>query len=256
MSVGGTETQHGFLHENHVAVSAFVEEAGAGDAGGDRFGDVVGGALEAGDLGHERGRERRGLEESGRNVAEVDAAVTGLLVEGVPVLLDLSHAVAVQAAPLHVHRVDGAGGGDRAQKGLQGVRRLVEVFALDGDEVVAQLLGGAGQVGGLLWFDLLAAETAGRQGCDNGVGKVVIACTAPGSAAEAQIRRPAGSAGTCTFRVVLLPPRVVGLVGSDAVDRQPNGPVRLETATASPSTFATFADAERWPRPCSWPCQV
>jgi hypothetical protein len=31
-------------------VPALVEEPGAGDAGGDGFGDVVGGALEAGDL--------------------------------------------------------------------------------------------------------------------------------------------------------------------------------------------------------------
>lgn len=36
-----------------------------GDAGGDRFGDVVGGALEAGDLLHEGGGEASGLEEPG-----------------------------------------------------------------------------------------------------------------------------------------------------------------------------------------------
>ncbi|MFD8824821.1 FadR/GntR family transcriptional regulator [Streptomyces sp. NPDC059605] len=36
-------------------MAALVEEPGAGDPGGDGFGDVVGGALEAGDLRHEGG---------------------------------------------------------------------------------------------------------------------------------------------------------------------------------------------------------
>ncbi len=93
-------------------MAALVEEAAAGDTGGDRLGDVVGVALELPDHAQQGGRVRGGLEEAGDDVGDVDAGQRRLLVLGQEGLLGPAHPGAVQSAPLHVHRLHRAGGDD------------------------------------------------------------------------------------------------------------------------------------------------